>query len=877
MFYQQEKLKNGLNILFVQAAASKISSAQIWFRAGSALETYDNEGIAHFLEHMFFKGTEKNPGAKIAHDVESFGGDINAFTSFDYTCYYMNGPKERLKHHVSLLMEMVSHPLFAESDIIPERDVVFEEYRRSLDNPNQYGFSELQKNAFTSGYAHPILGREDTIKAFSREQLVAFRTANYNQKNALLIIAGDLTAQEKYDIIAKLEQNPLPEGPASHFPKFELQKADSFATHEKDVKLCQIYFSLQAPEMEIDDAAAEDLALNCFGHGETSPLYHELVVKQQLAQGASASTMFMAKGGVHFLKITAEVQQAKAAIEGLEKLIQEYAQKGFDRLEVQKIQNQYFASKVYEKESLEAFAFSLGHSFAQNGDIESEAKFLNKIKSVPYENIISAFQKTFKRPMHVSVQLPSGTNAAQKKTIKDAVSKIQTSLKKIAPPKETPKDAKKISKLKYRVCQYDKETALIDIGRGIKLIYRYNPQTPTFVLHSYLKGGLTLENTQNNGSFYLLTTLMSKGHRNASYERLKMDLEIKSSSLSGFSGKNAYGLTLHSLSDDRHLMIDHFFNSLLAPKLEMSHFSLERKHAEKMIQTQEKDPVRQCFGLVNENFYGKHPYSLSTLGTLSSLKKISPQYLAKIHQQQLVKSDILFTLIGDISLDDFMRQSSTYFDELKKLRMNKAVSKKIAAKKIISSKQALITKDFDREQTQIFIGLRLGDIYAEEQLAFKILTAHLSGQSSELFIDVRDKKGLCYTAQPVHFAALEAGHWGIYMASGHDKVPRAIAAIKDILSKHQKDGLTKEDFIRSKQMIQGQLVMGLQTNEDWANFYSVTTLHGKSLDYPHESVEKIKAMKYERFQELIKKALKKELKTFIVGRQAKKISLPTKK
>ena len=96
MQIQQLKLDNQLETLFVDSPGSTAASVQIWFRAGSALETKENRGIAHFLEHMFFKGTPTRPGAEIAHEVESFGGEVNAFTSFDYTCYYINTPNSKL-------------------------------------------------------------------------------------------------------------------------------------------------------------------------------------------------------------------------------------------------------------------------------------------------------------------------------------------------------------------------------------------------------------------------------------------------------------------------------------------------------------------------------------------------------------------------------------------------------------------------------------------------------------------------------------------------------------------------------------------------------------------------------------------------------------
>lgn len=103
-----KKLPTGHNCLFVNSPGAKAGTVQIWFKAGSALENESEWGIAHFLEHMFFKGTQTRPGAKIAAEIESFGGEVNAFTSFDYTCYYINFPGPKMMDSVSILLDRKS-------------------------------------------------------------------------------------------------------------------------------------------------------------------------------------------------------------------------------------------------------------------------------------------------------------------------------------------------------------------------------------------------------------------------------------------------------------------------------------------------------------------------------------------------------------------------------------------------------------------------------------------------------------------------------------------------------------------------------------------------------------------------------------------------
>ena len=341
MQHQLVTLKNNLKTLFIHAPGSTAATVQMWFRAGSALEKYDHEGSAHFLEHMFFKGTETRPGAQIAFEVESFGGEINAFTSFDYTCYYINSPSDRLKDSTNILMDMVANPMFREEDLIPERGVVFEEFRRSIDSPSQFAFGKLQSSAFDGPYAHQILGREDTIKNFSIDQLNFFRNNFYNLSNSMLIVAGDLTNREEIEKV--IEQYKLPEGPESSFPEFELKNKPTVDVHQKEVGMATLTMVLKAPHYNEREAASEDLAINCLGYGETSRLYKSLVLDKTLANVASASTMFMAHGGAHFIRLVFPHKNMNEVLKRFLQTVETALKDGLAVDEVQKIKNQYLS------------------------------------------------------------------------------------------------------------------------------------------------------------------------------------------------------------------------------------------------------------------------------------------------------------------------------------------------------------------------------------------------------------------------------------------------------------------------------------------------------------------------------------------------------
>lgn len=855
MKHELKVLSNKLQTLFIDAPGNTSASVQIWFRAGSALEKEDHYGIAHFLEHMFFKGTKTRPGAEIAHEVESFGGEINAFTSFDYTCYYINTPHNHLLKTVEILLDMVSNPQFLQEDLVPERDVVHEEYKRTIDSSGQYSFLKLQEACFPKGYSHPILGTEKNIKNFSREQVLQFRQKFYNLQNAMLVVAGDLKNSDA--LLKKIESFQLPDGEHSKFPSFQLRKKASVEVHQKETRTASFMLSIQAPLLDSREAAPEDLAYNCLGHGETSRLYRSLVMENSLANNASASTMFMNSGGVHFLKVSTPFENLPKVFKRTLEILSEFIDKGVENSELNKIKNQYVAAKVYDMESLEAYAFSLGNSFANSGDINSEEFFIAQIKNSNKEQVNQSIQQIFTRPIHLSLQIPMNSSVSQAKKLATDFSKKINSLAK----KKIPAKAERLAKTK--TLKEDPQVQLIDVKPGIRLLYRQNPLTPTFVLHGYIRGGLTEETETSSGLHHLISSLLTKGNKATSYEKLKNSLEDMSASLHGFTGKNAYGLTLHGQTEHFHQLAQHFSQSFLTPTFGAKYLKHEKQLTLRSLENQKEDPVRICFNSFSQLIFNKHAYRFNVLGSVKSLKNLNSKVLTEKHQRNLRNKEILFTYCGDLSL-------SIVLENLQPLITNLPTRKKAALK--LKKMTPILGKvehiSFEREQTHFFHGTSIGILNSKENTVLKMVTTYLSGQSSPLFVEVRDRQGLCYTAQPVHFNALEGGYWGIYMASGNEKVSAALTAVKKILIDTVEKDLNASEFSRIKKMIEGQSLLNIQTNDDYANIYSIPVLQDLGVDYYHRSNKEIHNLKFEEFQKTLKKIFSQKWNTVIVGKKS---------
>ncbi|MDA8792559.1 insulinase family protein [Bacteriovoracaceae bacterium] len=844
--------KNNLQTIFVHTPETNVGSVQFWFKAGSALESKENSGIAHFLEHMFFKGTKKRSKNVPAYYVESLGAEINAFTSFDYTCYYINFPQSTMLENIDILLDMVANAQFKKTEIPAEREVVVEEYNKSIDSPRQFQFMEMQKQCFTSGYAHPILGGLKTIKSFSQDQLKKFRNQYYSLSNSFLLIAGD--CENKAKIEKKISEYKFPKGQPSEIKPFIMKKKPTIKIIKKDVKQATLMIGFQGHHLEHLNAPAEELAMNCLFTGETSPFYNSLVVDKTIATSIAGSSMYFNHGGIHFIKINCPIEKLDECLTAFNDLLKTNLKDLVDEENLIKIKNQFISSKIYEQESLESYAFSIGHSYVQSNDLKTEEKYLDRIKTVSLDKVHEGIKNIFSQTHHLNLLI---SDSDDESTAKLTIEKFSGQLKS-----NFPNQIKSIEKkLKSSVSKYDSSTTLTKLAPEIELLHRYNEMTPTYSLHTYMKGGLSHETPKNNGLYQLISRCVTYGHKSNSYQDIRKELESLSSSLNGFSGKNAIGLTQHGLIENFDRSFFHYSQTLTNPVFEDQFFQLEKELILRTIQINETEPVKQCVLNFNNLIFNGHAYERSMIGTKESIQSIQLKDLEEKYFERVNNSKILFSFSGMMSKEDLIEKLTPIIDKLKIRSVEK-----------ISHSKPNVTKnqnkniEFDREQTHIIIGKQSYASGHKNDLLLSFLTTYLSGQSSPLFLEVRDRMGLCYSVNPIQHTALEAGYWGIYIGSGFDKADKAIEAIMNIINNIAEKGFSKSEFKRIKIMLKGQHELSLQTNDDHINFYSIPLLHGLGLDFGHKSFNIIDKIQLEDLNKFLKGFLKSGFNQVTVGR-----------
>jgi len=196
-------LANGLRIVTENIDSVKSISVGIWVKTGSRNETPEQAGVTHFLEHMLFKGTDKRSAFEIAQSMESVGGYLNAFTSSEYTCYYARCVDEQLGRALDVLSDMVLNPSFPEEEIEKEKKVVIEEMKMYRDSPDDFLFEAFTTKMFENhALGRPILGFEETVSAFTRDDLYEYMNDRYRPDNLMVAVAGNVNHEKVVKLVS---------------------------------------------------------------------------------------------------------------------------------------------------------------------------------------------------------------------------------------------------------------------------------------------------------------------------------------------------------------------------------------------------------------------------------------------------------------------------------------------------------------------------------------------------------------------------------------------------------------------------------------------------------------------------------------------------
>lgn len=275
-FVNKTSLSNGLRIVTEQIDSVKSISVGIWVKTGSRNETKEQAGVTHFLEHMLFKGTKSRTAFDIALSMESVGGFLNAFTSSEYTCYYARCVDQEIDRALDVLSDMVLNPSFPEEEVEKEKKVVIEEMKMYRDSPDDYLFEEFTTKMFDGHQlGRPILGFEETVSSFTREDLYNYMKDRYRPGNLLVSVAGNVNHDKVVELVSSyFESLPASEVVNEEQPMKEMSTDKLLLT--KAIEQTHYLLGRRGMNFNHDDKYLLLLANTVLGGGMSSRLHQNV-------------------------------------------------------------------------------------------------------------------------------------------------------------------------------------------------------------------------------------------------------------------------------------------------------------------------------------------------------------------------------------------------------------------------------------------------------------------------------------------------------------------------------------------------------------------------------------------------------------------------
>jgi zinc protease len=397
-------LNNGMRVVVIPDHRTPVVTQMVWYKVGSADETPGKSGLAHFLEHLMFKGTSNHPAGEFSQTVQKIGGSENAFTSTDYTGYFQRVPKAELGKMMELEADRMTNLVLKDENVLPERDVVLEEYNMRVGNNPDARLSEQIMAALylNHPYGRPVIGWHQEIEKLDRNDALAFYKRFYAPNNATLVIAGDVEADDikpmierTYGAVAPVEaigkprirpQEPVPAGPRT------VTLADP---RVEQTSIRRYYLVPSATTAAKGESAALDVLAQLMGGGANSYLYRALVIDKPLAVSAGAgysgtaldSTQFMIsaspKPGVEFV----DVEKAIDAV------IAEVATNPVPAADLERVKTQLIAEAIYAQDSQATLARWYGAALTTGLSVEDIRAWPSRIAAVTAAQVKQAAEE----------------------------------------------------------------------------------------------------------------------------------------------------------------------------------------------------------------------------------------------------------------------------------------------------------------------------------------------------------------------------------------------------------------------------------------------------------------------------------------------------
>jgi zinc protease len=417
-------LANGVEVVVIPDHRAPVVTHMVWYKVGAADETPGKSGLAHYLEHLMFKGTAKNPNNRFSLQVVTLGGHENAFTASDYTGFFQRVPREHLKELMDFEADRMTGLVLTDAVARPELNVVLEEQNmRVANNPASRLAEQMDAALYLNHpYGRPVIGWRSEIESLTREDALAFYRRFYTPHNAVVVVAGDVTAEEAKADAEETYGKVLDRGDIAprRRPQEPPQEAPRTVTladpRVEQPSISRYYLAPSRTTAKAGQSEALEVLAHVLGGGTNSRLYRALVVEQGVALNAgayySSTALDYGKFGVYGApKPGKSLHAVEAAIDAV---LADVSERGITADELDLAKNRLIADAVYAQDNQAALARWYGAALATGETVESVRAWPEQIRAVTAQAVRDAARAFINRGASVTGYLVNSLQPEEK-------------------------------------------------------------------------------------------------------------------------------------------------------------------------------------------------------------------------------------------------------------------------------------------------------------------------------------------------------------------------------------------------------------------------------------------------------------------------------
>ena len=786
-------LPNGLTLILDPDPATPVISVQAWVATGSIHEGEKlGSGLSHFLEHMVFKGTRDFSSEELAQTVQAAGGHWNAYTTFERTVYYIDGPSRSMEIFLKCITGLVFFPIIPESEFDSEKDVIRREIDMGLDDPDNTSIRLLLSTAFmVDARRHPVIGHRHLFDQIQYTDLTSYHHARYTPDRTHLVISGDFDPAKARELVAELTVDcKIVPGPEPHIQLDppQLGPRESFDTF--DVPTSRLCLSWKAPAIDHPDAPAYNLLADILGRGKSSRLHRRLRDQRELAIEISAWT-WIGPGSEGLIAVSAEsapekCDELKTAI--LTE-IQDIAASDLNE-ELAKAKRQTATSQFCTLTSASGRASDLASNWHEARDLDFTRSHLAAINAVSAEDIRRVASRLSENRLTYTSVYPKNHVTA---TVRPKVAAISHAI----------------------------TTHMLSNGLCLALLP--DRRVPLIHFQAAARAGMPSETLENNGLNQLFAATLPKGTVTRNAEEIAYALESLGASISASAGNNALLVQASGLSADTLPILDVFADVIMHPIFPTDAIAREKASQIASLEESLADPLYRCFTQLRATHFSGSGYGLDSLGALNSLEKLTRADLSAHHTRHFNASNMTLSVSGDFDPDHLIGLLENFFAKLPDgdIWIPPSSTMSIGASAVLN---------LPKKQAVLAIGYQGTHVSGPDRHALAFLQEHASDMAGPLFGHIREKLGLAYRVGAIQFLGHDCGLFTFYLATSPEQLDLARTELLKEIAKIAVEGIPADTFERVRSTVLSGAAIQQQSLSSNARHAALDLLFGRSAD-----------------------------------------------